>query len=86
MNAVGQVRMQLMAGGVLPENQASQDQNSKDILLDRACRANAVQSGCNLVNSSVLLTDRVRAGLLLVKTGNYDLDTGEIDWLDSVQA
>ena len=31
MNAVGQVRMQLMAGGVLPENQASQDQNSKDI-------------------------------------------------------
>lgn len=83
---VGQVRMQLMAGGVLPENQASQDQTSKDILLDRACRANAVQSGCNLVNSSVLLTDRVRAGSLLVKTGHYDLDTGEIDWLDSVQA
>ena len=45
-----------------------------------------MQSGCNLVNSSVLLTDRVRAGSLLVKTGHYDLDTGEIDWLDSVQA
>ena len=75
-----------MAGGVLPENKTSQDQNSKDILLDRACRANAVQSGRNLVNSSVLLTDLVRSGSLLVETGHYDLDSSEIDWLDSVNA
>jgi carbonic anhydrase len=83
---VGQVRMQLIAAEILKENNQQSDQAAKDLLLDRACRANAVQSGRNLVASSVLLTDRVRAGSLVVETGHYDLDTGEIDWLGSVAA
>ena len=83
---VGQVRMQLLAAGVLQGHTSELEQSAKEILLDKACRANAVQSGRNLVNSSVLLTDLVRSGSLLVKTGHYDLDTGEIDWLDSVHA
>jgi carbonic anhydrase len=70
---VGQVRMQLIA------NQALED-------LDQACRANVRSSALNLVGSSVLLTDRVRQGQLLVEPGYYDLDTAEIDWMGSVQS
>jgi len=81
---VGQVRMQLLAADVLQGHTSEREQSAKEILLDQACRANAVQSGRNLVNSSVLLTDLVRSGSLLVETGHYELDSGKIDWLGSV--
>jgi carbonic anhydrase len=70
---VGQVRMQLMAAEALDD-------------LDKACRANVQRSAQNLVDASVLLTDRVRQGRLQVETGYYDLDTAEISWLGAVQA
>ena len=70
---VGQVRLQLMADKALDD-------------LDTACRANVRRSANNLVNSSVLITDRVRQGQLRVETGYYDLDTAEIDWMGAVQS
>jgi carbonic anhydrase len=78
---VGQVRMQLLSKQLLNDST-----NEPDVVLDRACRANALLSGQNLVNSSVLLTDHVRQGNLRVETGYYNLDTGEIDWLGAVDA
>jgi carbonic anhydrase len=78
---VGQVRMQLLSEQLLNDST-----NEPDVVLDRACRANALLSGQNLVNSSVLLTDHVRQGNLRVETGYYNLDTGEIDWLGAVDA
>lgn len=70
---VGQIRMQLIGA------QATDD-------LDAACRANVMRSAQNLVNASVLITDRVRQGSLRVETGYYDLDSGEVAWLGSIAA
>ena len=70
---VGQIRMQLIGA------QATDD-------LDEACRANVMRSAQNLVNASVLITDRVRQGSLRVETGYYDLDSGEVAWLGSIAA
>ena len=69
---VGQVRMELMAA------QAMDD-------MEKACRANAQRAAKNLLDSSVLLTDRVRKGLLQIEPGYYDLDTAEIEWFGSVK-
>jgi carbonic anhydrase len=44
---------------------------------------NAKQAG-NLVDSSVLLTDRLREGRLQVEAAYYNLHTTRIDWLGSV--
>ena len=70
---VGQLRLQLMAAQALDD-------------LDRACRVNAQRAAHNLVNTSVLLTDRLRQGKLQVESAFYDLDNGEISWMGAVEA
>ncbi len=69
---VGQLRMELLQDGA---------QHS----LEDCCRRHTLVSAANLVNSSVLLTDRLRAGLLEVVAGYYDLHRSAIDWLGPVQ-
>lgn len=68
---VGQLRQQLMAAQALDD-------------LDKACRVNAQRAAHNLVNTSVLLTDRLRQGKLQVESAYYDLDDGEIEWMGAV--
>jgi carbonic anhydrase len=70
---VGQLRLQLMAAQALND-------------LEKACRVNAQRSANTLVNTSVLLTDRLRQGRLQVESAYYDLDSGEIDWMGAVEA
>lgn len=68
---VGQLRMELFALGAA-EN------------LAQACRDHSRNAARNLVDSSVLLTDRVRAGRLRVEAAFYNLKSTTIDWLGSV--
>jgi carbonic anhydrase len=68
---VGQLRMELFGLG------AAED-------LEEACRLHALNAARNLVDSSVLLTDRLREGRLQVEAAYYNLHTTRIDWLGSV--
>ncbi|MEB3199111.1 MAG: carbonic anhydrase [Synechococcaceae cyanobacterium] len=69
---VGQLRMELLQFG-------------EHLNLEESCRRHTLNAAGNLVNSSVLLTDRLRAGELAVVAGYYDLHKGEIDWMGPVQ-
>ena len=69
---VGQLRMELLQYG---------DQLS----LEESCRRHTLSAAGNLVHSSVLLTDRLRAGQLAVVAGYYDLHSSSIDWMGMVE-
>ncbi|MFN9622753.1 MAG: carbonic anhydrase [Cyanobacteriota bacterium] len=68
---VGQLRLELFALGA--------EDN-----LARACRDHPRTAARNLVDSSVLLTDRVREGRLRVEAAFYNLHTTAIDWYGPV--
>ncbi|MEB3257579.1 MAG: carbonic anhydrase [Cyanobacteriota bacterium] len=68
---VGQLRMELFALGAANN-------------LAQACRDHCRNAARNLVDSSVLLTDRVRAGRLRVESAFYNLHSTAIDWLGPV--
>jgi carbonic anhydrase len=68
---VGQLRMELFSLG------AEED-------LEQACRHHTLNSARNLVDSSVLLTDRLRDGQLQVEAAYYNLHTTSIDWMGTV--
>ena len=68
---VGQLRMELFGLG------AAED-------LQEACRLHALNAARNLVDSSVLLTDRLREGRLQAEAAYYNLHTTRIDWLGCV--
>jgi carbonic anhydrase len=68
---VGQLRMELFALGAADN-------------LAQACRDHCRNAARNLVDSSVLLTDRVRDGRLRVEAAFYNLHTTRIDWLGPV--
>jgi len=70
---VGQLRMELVDLGA-------------DDDLELACRRHTLNSAHNLVDSSVLLTDRLRQGTLKVEAAYYNLHTTSIDWMGSVTA
>ncbi len=70
---VGQLRMELFSLG------AEED-------LEQACRHHTLNAARNLVDSSVMLTDRLRAGRLQVEAAYYNLHTTSIDWMGSVMA
>lgn len=69
---IGQLRLELFALGAA-EN------------LDQACRDHPRNAARNLVESSVLLTDRVREGRLRVEAAFYNLHTTTIDWYGAVK-
>jgi len=69
---VGQLRMELLQYG-------------EELTLKESCRRHTLSAAGNLVNSSVLLTDRLRAGELAVVAGYYDLHNGSIDWMGTVE-
>ncbi|MEB3262277.1 MAG: carbonic anhydrase [Cyanobacteriota bacterium] len=69
---VGQLRMELMQYG-------------DHLSLEESCRRHTLSAAGNLVHSSVLLTDRLRAGQLAVVAGYYDLHNSSIDWMGVVQ-
>ncbi len=69
---VGQLRMELFDLGA-------------DDDLEQACRHHTLNSAHNLVDSSVLLTDRLRLGSLKVEAAYYNLHTTTIDWMGSVK-
>ncbi|MEA5424136.1 carbonic anhydrase [Synechococcus sp. CCY9202] len=68
---VGQLRMELFHLG------ARED-------LEQASRHHTLNAARNLVDSSVLLTDRMRSGLLQVEAAFYNLHSTTIDWMGSV--
>jgi carbonic anhydrase len=70
---VGQLRMELLQYG-------------GHLSLEESCRRHTLSAAGNLVHSSVLLTDRVRAGQLAVVAGYYDLHSSAIDWMGHVEA
>lgn len=70
---VGQLRMELFSLG------AEED-------LEQACRHHTLNAARNLVDSSVMLTDRLRAGRLQVEAAYYNLHTTQIEWMGSVMA
>ena len=70
--AVGQLRMELLQYG---------DQQS----LEESCRRHTLSAAGNLVHSSVLLTDRLRAKQLTVVAGYYDLHRCSIEWMGEVE-
>ena len=69
---VGQLRMELLQYG-------------EHLSLEESCRRHTLSAAANLVHSSVLLTDRVRAGHLAVVAGYYDLHSSAIDWMGHVE-
>ena len=69
---VGQLRMELLQYG---------DQLS----LEESCRRHTLSAAGNLVHSSVLLTDRLRANQLTVVAGYYDLHHCSIEWMGAVE-
>jgi carbonic anhydrase len=69
---VGQLRMELFDLGA-------------DDDLEQACRHHTLNSAHNLVDSSVLLTDRLRLGSLKVEAAYYNLHNTTIDWMGSVK-
>lgn len=68
---VGQLRMELINLGGHHD-------------LDQASRHHTLNAARNLVDSSVLLTDLMRAGRLQVEAAFYNLHTTTIDWMGSV--
>jgi carbonic anhydrase len=68
---VGQLRMELFSLG------AEED-------LEQACRHHTLNAARNLVDSSVMLTDRLRAGRLQVEAAYYNLHTTSIEWMGTV--
>lgn len=70
---VGQLKMELISQG------AGDD-------LGQACRRHTLNSARNLVDSSVLLTDRMREGRLQVEAGHYNLHTAAIEWMGALIA
>ena len=52
--------------------------------LEEACRRHTLNSARNLVDSSGLLTDRLRAGSLQVEVAYYNLHTTTIDWMGTL--
>jgi carbonic anhydrase len=69
---VSQLRMELL-------------QHGDALSLEESCRRHALRAAGDLVHSSVLLTDRLRAAQLLVIAGYYDLHNSSIDWLGEVE-
>jgi carbonic anhydrase len=69
---VGQLRMELLQYGDL-------------LSLEESCRRHTLSAAGNLVHSSVLLTDHVRAGELAVVAGYYDLHRSSIEWMGEVE-
>ena len=69
---VGQLRMELLQFG-------------GDLTLEESCRRHTLSAAGNLVHSSVLLTDRLRAGQLTVGAGYYDLPRSAIDWMGQLE-
>lgn len=69
---VGQLRMELLQFG-------------EHLSLEESCRRHTLSAAGNLVHSSVLLTDRLRAGQLGVVAGYYDLHSSAIDWMGQVE-
>jgi carbonic anhydrase len=69
---VGQLRMELLQYG-------------EHLSLEDSCRRHTLSAAGNLVHSSVLLTDRLRAGQLAVVAGYYDLHSASIDWMGPVE-
>lgn len=69
---VGQLRMELLQYG-------------GELTLEESCRRHTLSAASNLVHSSVLLTDRLRAGELAVVAGYYDLHSSSIDWMGEVE-
>ena len=68
---VGQLRMELLQFG-------------EHLSLEESCRRHTMSAAGNLVHSSVLLTDRLRAGHLSVVAGYYDLHSSRIEWMGDV--
>ena len=68
---VGQLRMELLQYG-------------DHLSLEESCRRHTLSAAGNLVHSSVLLTDRLRAGHLVVVAGYYDLHSSRIEWMGDV--
>jgi len=68
---VGQLRMELFSLG------AEED-------LEQACRHHTLNAARNLVDSSVMLTDRLRAGRLQVEAAYYNMHTTNIEWMGTV--
>ena len=52
--------------------------------LEEACHRHTLNSARNLVDSSGLLTDRLRAGSLQVEVAYYNLHTTTIDWMGTL--
>ena len=69
---VGQLRMELLQFG-------------NHLSLEESCRRHTLSAAGNLVHSSVLLTDRLRAGHLAVVAGYYDLHSSRIEWMGDVE-
>jgi len=69
---VGQLRMELLQYG-------------DHLSLEESCRRHTLSAARNLVDSSVLLTDRLRARELAVVAGYYDLHRSAIDWMGAVE-
>lgn len=69
---VGQLRMELLQYG-------------DHLSLEESCRRHTLSAAGNLVHSSVLLTDRLRAGHLSVVAGYYDLHSSRIEWMGDVK-
>ncbi|MFM7218907.1 MAG: carbonic anhydrase [Nodosilinea sp.] len=69
---VGQLRMELLQYG-------------DHLSLEESCRRHTLSAAGNLVHSSVLLTDRLRARQLAVVAGYYDLHSCAIDWIGQVE-
>jgi carbonic anhydrase len=70
---VGQLRMELFSLG-------GEDN------LEEACRHHTLNAARNLVDSSVMLTDRLRSGRLQVEAAYYNLHTTSIEWMGAVMA
>jgi carbonic anhydrase len=68
---VGQLRMERFSLG------AEED-------LEQACRHHTLNAARNLVDSSVMLTDRLRAGRLQVEAAYYNMHTTNIEWMGTV--
>jgi len=69
---VGQLRMELLQYG-------------DRLSLEESCRRHTLSAAGNLVHSSVLLTDRLRANQLTVVAGYYDLHRCSIEWMGEVE-
>ncbi len=70
---IGRLRLDLWRRQELPE-------------LAEACRQNTIHAARTLAASSVLITDHIRSGALAVVAAFFDLDTGGIEVLETVNA